>query len=142
MQNSQGVDHGSHLTRTPFKFNAFDIVVGDFVVGSNDGRAVKIISISAKTATEVVCVVEDDLRYNTFRSSTGSGIFTVPGAAIVLQINENGHPMVDPLPLAVVTADFYANLNSRFQYLNPQMNYLLDAPSHGCLLYTSDAADD
>ena len=131
LQNSQGVDHGSHLTRTPFKFNAFDIVVGDFVVGSNDGRAVKIVSISAKTATTVDCVVEDDLRYNTFRSSTGSGIFGVPGAAIVIQINENGHPMVDPLPLAVVTADFYANLNSRFQYLNPQMNYLLDAPSHG-----------
>ena len=46
LQNSQGIDHGSHLTRTPFKFNAFDITVGDFVVGSNDGRAVKIISIS------------------------------------------------------------------------------------------------
>ena len=131
LQNASGVDHGSHLTRTPFKFNAFDIVVGDFVVGSNDGRAVKIISISAKTATTVTCIVEDALRYNTFRSSTGSGIFGVPGAAIVLQINENGHPMVDPLPLAVVTADFYANLNSRFQYLNPQLNYLLDQNSHG-----------
>ena len=131
LQNAQGVDHGSHLTRTPFKFNAFDITVGDFVVGSNDGRAVKIVSISAKTATAVDCVVEDALRYNTFRSSTGSGIFGVPGAAIVVQINENGHPMVDPLPLAVVTADFYANLNSRFQYLNPQMNYMLEQTAHG-----------
>ena len=131
LQATAGIDHGSHLTRTPFKFNAFDIVVGDFVVGASDGRGVKIIEISAKTNTTVTCVVEDILRYNTFRSSTGSGIFSVPGAALVIQINENGHPMVDPLPLSVVSSDFYANLNSRFQYLNPQLNYELDQSAHG-----------
>ena len=39
--------------------------------------------------------------------------------------------MVDPLPLSVVSSDFYANLNSRFQYLNPQLNYELDQSGHG-----------
>ena len=125
------VAHGSHLTRIPKVFNGFDIVVGDYIAGATDGRALQIVSITSKTATSVVCKVEDRLRYNTFRSSTGSGIFTVPGGAVIFQINENGHPMIDPLPTGIVSSDFYANVNSRFQYLNPQMNYMLDQVAHG-----------
>jgi len=125
------VSHGSHLTRTPKVFNGFDIVVGDYIAGATDGRALQIVSITSKTATTVVCKAEDRLRYNTFRSSSGSGIFTVPGGAVVFQINENGHPMIDPLPTGIVSSDFYANVSSRFQYLNPQMNYMLDQTAHG-----------
>ena len=125
------VNHGSHLTRTPRKFDGFDVVVGDYIAGSSDGRALQIVSISAKTASTVTCKVEDRLRYNTFRSASGTGIFSIPGTAVIFQINENGHPMIDPLPLGIVTADFYANVSSRFQYLNPQMNYMLDKTAHG-----------
>ena len=125
------VNHGSHLTRTPKKFDGFDIVVGDYIAGATDGRALQIVSITSKTATSCVCLVEDRLRYNTFRSSAGNGIFTVPGNAVIFQINENGHPMIDPLPVGIVSSDFYANVNSRFQYLNPQMNYMLDQVAHG-----------
>ena len=125
------VAHGSHLTRTPKVFNGFDIVVGDYIAGATDGRALQIVSITSKTATTVVCKAEDRLRYNTFRSSSGSGIFTVPGGAVIFQINENGHPMIDPLPTGIVSSDFYANVSSRFQYLNPQMNYMLDQTAHG-----------
>ena len=125
------VNHGSHLTRTPKKFDGFDIVVGDYIAGATDGRALQIVSITSKTATSCVCLVEDRLRYNTFRSSAGNGIFTVPGNAVIFQINENGHPMIDPLPVGIVSSDFYANVNSRFQYLNPQMNYMLDQTAHG-----------
>ena len=125
------VAHGSHLTRTPKVFNGFDIVVGDYIAGASDGRALQIVSITSKTATTVVCKVEDRLRYNTFRSATGNGIFSVPGGAVVFQINENGHPMIDPLPTGIVSSDFYANVSSRFQYLNPQMNYMLDQTAHG-----------
>ena len=125
------VNHGSHLTRTPKKFDGFDIVVGDYIAGATDGRALQIVSITSKTATTCVCKVEDRLRYNTFRSSAGNGIFTVPGNAVIFQINENGHPMIDPLPVGIVSSDFYANVNSRFQYLNPQMNYMLDQTAHG-----------
>ena len=72
------VNHGSHLTRTPRVFNGYDVLVGDFIAGASDGRALQIISVSSKTAFTVTCVVEDRLRYNTFRSASGSGIFTVP----------------------------------------------------------------
>ena len=71
------------------------------------------------------------LRYNTFRSASGTGIFNVPGGAVVFQINENGDPMIDPLPTGIVSSDFYANVNSRFKYLNPADNYLLQKTSHG-----------
>ena len=123
--------HGSHLTRTDKMFNGYDVVVGDFIAGATDGRALQITAITAKTAFTVVCVVEDMLRYNTFRSASGAGLFAVPGQAVIFQINENGHPMLDPLPAGIVSSDFYANVNSRFQYLNPQMNYLLQQENNG-----------
>jgi hypothetical protein len=125
------VNHGSHLTRNSRKFDGLDVVVGDYIAGATSGKALQIVSITSKTASTVVCKVEDRLRYNTFRSASGSGIFTVPGSAVIFQINENGHPMLDPLPAGIVSSDFYANVNSRFQYLNPQMNYMLDKTAHG-----------
>tara|TARA_B100001057_G_C22825620_1_gene941296 strand:- start:199 stop:2244 length:2046 start_codon:yes stop_codon:yes gene_type:complete len=125
------IQHGSHLTRTARQFNGYDIVVGDFIAGATDGRALQIVSISEKTAFTVKCQVEDRLRYNTFRSASGTGIFNVPGGAVVFQINEEGDPMLDPLPTGIVSSDFYANVNSRFKYLNPQMNYVLEQTANG-----------
>jgi hypothetical protein len=125
------IQHGSHLTRTPRAFNGYDIVVGDFIAGASDGRALQIVSIKQKTAFTITCEVEDRLRYNTFRSASGAGLFTVPGGAVVFQINEDGDPMLDPLPTGIVSGDFYANVNSRFKYLNPTLNYVLGQTAHG-----------
>jgi len=122
--------HGSHLTRKDFEYNGLDIQVGDWVAGATTGTCCKIVSISAKTSSSVTMVVEDWLRYNTFRSSIGSGIFGT-GPAVVFQINENGHPMLDPVPTSITSNDFYLNINSRFQYLNPQLHYVLDKTAHG-----------
>ena len=123
-------NHGSHLTRKDFQYNGLDIQVGDWIAGATTGTCVRIVSISSKTATSVTMVVEDWLRYNTFRSSIGAGIFGT-GPAVVFQLNENGHPMIDPIPASIVSGDFYQNVNSRFQYLNPQMHYVLDQTAHG-----------
>lgn len=122
--------HGSHLTRKDFQYDGLDIQVGDWIAGATTGTCCRIVSVSAKTATSVTMVVEDWLRYNTFRSSIGAGIFGT-GPAVVFQLNENGHPMIDPIPASIVSGDFYQNINSRFQYLNPQMHYVLDQASHG-----------
>jgi hypothetical protein len=121
--------HGSHLTRDDFQYNGLDVQVGDWVAGATDGKCLKIISISAKTRTSVTCVVEDWLRYNTFAVTTGNGIFGT-GAAVVFTLNENGYPMLDPLPTSVTSA-FYPTVMSRFQYLNPQINYVLEKTNHG-----------
>ena len=123
-------DHGSHLTRKDFQYNGLDIQVGDWIAGATTGTCCRIVSISAKTATSVTMIVEDWLRYNTFRSSIGNGIFST-GPAVVFQLNENGHPMLDPVPVSITSGDFYLNINSRFQYLNPQMHYVLDQTAHG-----------
>ncbi len=121
--------HGSHLTRDDFQYNGLDVQVGDWIAGATDGKCLKIISISAKTRTSVTCVVEDWLRYNTFAVTTGNGIFG-SGAAVVFTLNENGYPMLDPLPTSV-TSSFYPTVMSRFQYLNPQVNYVLEKTNHG-----------
>ena len=122
--------HGSNLTRTPFRFNAQDIEVGDFVAGALDGKVLQILSITSKTNSEVVAVVEDRLRYNTFRDPMGLGLFSSNGDVIFFQINELGFPMLDPLP-GEAGADFFTNVMSRFQYMNPLTNYLLEKPNHG-----------
>ncbi len=122
--------HGSHLTRKDREFNGLDITVGDWIAGASTGQCLKIISVTSKSATAVTCEVEDVARYNTFRSNTGNGIFGT-GSAVIFTLNESGHPMLDPLPSGIVSSDFYANVNSRFQYLNPQLNYLLEKTAHG-----------
>lgn len=121
--------HGSHLTRDDFTYNGLDIVVGDWIAGATSGQCLKIVSITSKTANSVTCVVEDWLRYNTFKSATGNGIFNT-GSAVVFSLNENGLPMLDPLP-GTVSSDFYATVMSRFQYLNPLLNYVLEKENHG-----------
>ena len=122
-------NHGSHLTRDDFQYNGLDVQVGDWVAGATDGKALKIISISSKTKTSVTAVVEDWLRYNTFKSTTGNGIFGT-GAVVVFQLNEQGVPMLDPLPTSV-SSSFFTEVFSRFNYLNPQLNYVLEKESHG-----------
>ena len=122
--------HGSHLTRKDREFNGLDVAVGDWIAGATTGQCLKIISVSSKSASSVTCDVEDVARYNTFKSNTGGGIFNT-GSCVVFTLNESGHPMLDPLPSGIVSSDFYANVNSRFQYLNPQLNYLLEKTAHG-----------
>jgi hypothetical protein len=120
--------HGSHLTRTPFLYNAQDIEVGDFVAGADDGKVLQIMSIESKSEYSLVAIVEDRLRYNVYK--TGSSIFNVPGNVIFFQINELGLPMLDPLP-GTASPTFYPNVMSRFQYMNPLTNYVLVKTAHG-----------
>ena len=122
--------HGSHLTRTPFRFDAQDIEVGDFVGGAQDGKVCQIMSVESKTNSQVVAIVEDRLRYNTFRDPAGFGLFSTPGQVIFFQINELGYPMLDPVP-GEAAVDFSSNVMSRFQYLNPLINYLLEKENNG-----------
>ena len=79
--------HGSHLTRDDFKFNGLDVVVGDWLAESTTGDCWKIISISAKSTTSVTAVVEDWLRYNTFRASNGNGAPS-NGSGVVFSLND------------------------------------------------------
>ena len=124
-------NHGSHKSRDDREYNGLDVSVGDWLAGSQDGRCMQIISVSAKSTTSVTCIIEDVLRYNTFRSATGSPIFSVPGTAILFTLNEAGKPLLDPLPASVVSSDFFPNVTSRFEYMNPAENFRLEKTAHG-----------
>ena len=133
--------HGSHLTRKDREFNGLDVTVGDWIAGASTGQCLKITSVTSKSSTSVTCEVEDVARYNTFKSNTGNGIFGT-GTCVIFTLNESGHPMLDPLPNGIVSSDFYPNVNSRFQYLNPQLNYLLEKTAHGFSLGDVIAVSD
>lgn len=124
------IGHGSNLTRTPFYYNAQDIEVGDFVAGAQDGKVCQIMSVLAKDDFSITAVVEDRLRYNTFRDPTGFGMFSTPGQVVFFDINELGFPMVDPIP-GEASPSFFSNVMSRFQYMNPLTNYLLEKENNG-----------
>jgi len=124
------INHGSNLTRTPYYFTANDIEVGDFVAGASDGKVLEIMSILSKDDGNLVAIVEDRLRYNTFRDPSGVGIFGTPGPVIFFEINELGFPMLDPLP-GSASGNFFSNVMSRFQYMNPLTNYILEQADHG-----------
>ena len=119
--------HGSHMTRTPFRFNAQDIEVGDFVAGADDGKVLQIVSIISKDDNNLTAIVEDKLRYNVYK--TGASLFNVPGNVIFFAINELGVPMIDPLP-GIVSNAFYPNVMGRFQYLNPLTNFVVTQDGH------------
>ena len=110
-----------------------DIQVGDYIADQQSGIALKIIRIEAKDDTSISCIVEDELRYNTMKSTAaaGNGIFNTPTVAIIFEVNEDGLPVIDPIPPSGISANFYANLMSRFQDFQKNMNFLLYKQDHG-----------
>jgi hypothetical protein len=123
--------HGSHKTRESRKYNGMDVSVGDWIAGSQDGKCLQIVSVTTKSTSGVTCIAEDVDRYNAFRSSSGSPIFSVPGTGVLFTLNGEGKPMIDPLPASLVSSSFYANIVSRFEYLNPAEHYRFTKDAHG-----------
>lgn len=124
--------HSSHRTRHPFVFDASDVRVGDYIANL-EGIAVQVVSVLEKSTDKVRCIVEDNLRYNTFRDPTKSarGIFSTPAEILIFEVNESGNPIVDPIPSSGVGASFYANLMSRFQNFEQSSNFPLYKKNHG-----------
>lgn len=125
--------HSSHRTRRPYWYDGTDISVGCYIASQTNGIALEIVSILEKTPTMVRCIVEDVLRYNTFRDprGQGSGIFSTPAVSIVFETNESGFPVVDPIPATGVGELFYPNLMSRFENVDQNFNFMLYKPNHG-----------
>jgi hypothetical protein len=134
--------HSSNKTRKPFAFNGSDVSVGDYMADTVNGVAVKIVSISSKSDTQITCLVEDVLRYNTFRNPNqlAVGIFAERSSVLIFQLNEEGLPIVDNSPSSV-SANFYANLSSRFINMEQSYNFVLNKPAHGFALGDLIGAD-
>lgn len=116
----------SYLTRSPGSYNGQDVTVGQWIANSTTGQSWQIISIELKTVTQVVVIVQDIYRYNTFRDPFKSGNGSPPfGSYLIFSLSDAGLPQIDPIPDAGVSATFTQNLQSRFEYINLQYDYPL-----------------
>lgn len=124
--------HSSHKTRQPKVYNGMDVKIGDYIASTLDGVSVKIIRIDRKVEGQITCIVEDVFRYNTYRDAAGlgNGLFSIPGSALIFELNETGLPIVDPLPANTVGPAFYPNLMSRFQNVEQSFNFILEQTNH------------
>ena len=124
--------HSSTTTRSPLRYTGMDVRVGDYIASAASGLTVKIIEVETKSDKIITCIVEDVFRYNTFRDSSGFGIgiFTVPTAGVIFTTNEEGLPILDPMPPMEIDSLFYPNLMSRFQNLEAESHFLLSQPGH------------
>jgi len=116
----------SYLTRSPGSYNGQDITVGQWIANNSTGQSWQIISVESKSAEQVVAIVQDIYRYNTFRDplKLGNGSPTF-GTYLVFNLSEAGLPQIDPIPDSGVSSVFTQNLQSRFEYINLQYDYPL-----------------
>ena len=116
----------SNITRSPGTYNGQDVTVGQWIANLVSGQAWQIISIESKSNTQVVAIVQDVYRYNTFRdpAQVGNG-GPSSGVYVIFAVSDTGLPQIDPVPAAGISSQFATNLNSRFQYINLQFDYPL-----------------
>lgn len=132
--------HGSHLTRKPFKYNGMDIKVGDWLAYTNDGSCVKIVSIASKSETLVTLTVEDYQRYNTFKSVSGQPLGS--GSTVtIFELQESGLPVIDPLPNGPGD-QFQTGVGARFTHQNVRDNYEIELANNSLVKGTVLSAYD
>jgi len=127
-------EHSSHLTREPNIYNGIDIKPDMWIASKNTGIALRIVSVEAKTSTDVTLVVEDLFRYNTYRSPLANGIFSVPSGIVVFELNHLGMPVVDPAPGGGFGSAFWSNLLSRFQNFTEGEYIIIEQANHGFVI--------
>lgn len=118
--------HSSYLTRQPGAYNGQDISVGQWVANTASGSAWQIISVTSKTTQSIQFIVQDIYRYNTFKdiNQTGDGSPS-SGYYVAFNVSDSGVPEIDPVPAVGVSANFFTNLLSRFEYINLQYDFPL-----------------
>lgn len=108
--------HSSPFTREPLIYNALDINVGDWIASATTGKAVKIIEVTSKTDSNATLIVEDAFRYNTFSNNQQTGVGSLDtGPCIVFSLNDEGMPLLDPIPSSVNKYGFSDQLEGRFR---------------------------
>ena len=118
--------HSSYQVRQPGAFNGQDISVGQWIANTATGSAWQIISVTAKTSQNIQFIVQDIYRYNTAKDATQQGNGSPPqGYYVAFTVSDSGVPEIDPVPESGVSANFFTNLLSRFEYINLQYDFPL-----------------
>lgn len=99
-----------------------DLLVGDYVSTTGNGRIMKIVSITAAAPYDATVIVEDEYRLNQLQDSTGDSTPWIESQnGIVFEVRE-GKPVLFPYTeysTSVIgfVKDYGAELFSRFNYL-------------------------
>jgi hypothetical protein len=113
--------HSDGSTRNPFFYDGVDVNAGDYVTSSADGKVLKVASITSKTASAVVCVLEDEQNINALSDETGNLNGLIPnGASNQAYIFEakNNAPILANIPAALpgnFAPTFAHNIRARFE---------------------------
>lgn len=118
-----------------------DLLIGDYVSTTGNGRIMKIVSIASATPYEAIIVVEDDYRLNQIQDSSGDSIPWIESQnGIVFEVVE-GKPVLFPYmeySTSVIgfVKDYGPELFSRFNYL--RQHTLVDQYQAGHTFVTGD----
>ena len=116
----------SYATRRPGTYDGQDVSVGQWIANTATGAAWQIINVLAKNVNSVTVEIQDIYRYNTFRDPTQLGDGSPsPGYYVIFSVSDAGVPQIDPIPETGVSASFFTNLLSRFEYINLQYDFPL-----------------
>lgn len=124
--------HSSNFTREPYEYNGLDVVVGDWIASISEPiRALKIVEVTEKTETTATVIIEDEFRYNTFLdpAAGGRGVFAA-GSAIIFRVNQDGMPLIDPLPNIVNIFSFDSGINGRFRKFDLEHRFKFSQDGH------------
>ena len=119
MANSQRQSSSVHGNK---QYTLENLLVGDYVSTTGNGRIMKIVSITAVSPFNATVVVEDEYRLNQIQDSTGDNTpWSESQNGIVFEVRE-GKPVLFPYTeysTSVIgfVKDYAAELFSRFNYL-------------------------
>lgn len=114
--NVNPIFHGDY--QYPVPLDAYNIDVGQWLSTSTNGMATRIKEIVEVVDSATIIVnVEDVNIYNLLNDPDGSGFgLGLDGAGIVFEIDENGLPLIGPVPDFYMPPQMQANLQTRFFY--------------------------
>jgi hypothetical protein len=124
--------HSDPTTTRPFTYNGLDIAIGDWVVFTQGGMALEVISIISQTDSVLTVIVEDVSLHNLLNDpgQTGQGIGPVSADDIydclVINLNASGVPIFANLPDYSVPINLVADITNRFQFRNYVQDYILE----------------
>ena len=123
--------HSSPTTREPYLYNGLDIFSGMWVTDA-DGVALRVTHVLKKSANSVTVIIEDEFRVNTFKdtSGAGAGFFRSGGQRIFFELDDQGMPILDPIPSSFNRSNAFAALSARFQKWNINRRYPISILGH------------
>jgi hypothetical protein len=116
--------HSSDASTTPYQYNAYDIIAGDWI-GQPTGKSYRIVSITSVTdANNLTVVIEDEDLYNLLGDNTGLG-GNYPDEeqyGVIFDLSDDGLPKITNVTLQsgqLPTSPYFAfDLDGRFRYRN------------------------